>query len=114
MSNTIQRRSWSDEETRLVLDLRHGGGLQRKQVAKRLGRSLGSVIAKLDREQWGYGEVGARGYGAGQASVKPSAEALDDLDRRHAALNRRSLTASLLGDPPPGFSQLDKQRGASV
>ena len=38
-------------------------------------------------------------------------QVLEAQQRRLDAENRRNLTASVFGDPPPGFSALDKKNG---
>lgn len=40
----------------------------------------------------------------------PSEQAYAELERRSAARGRQDLTASVFGDPPPGYSALDRRR----
>lgn len=46
------------------------------------------------------------------SSWNASADAVADCARRNEAAARRTLTASILGDPPPGYSALDRSRRA--
>jgi len=38
-------------------------------------------------------------------------DALKEMERRREAAHRRTLTSSVFGDPPPGYSALDKRVG---
>ena len=40
----------------------------------------------------------------------PSPQAEADRERRHQAWLKQTGTGAILGDPPPGFSELDKRR----
>ncbi|WP_445222234.1 hypothetical protein ACKWRH_21505 [Bradyrhizobium sp. Pa8] len=72
------------------------------KIARATRKTVDSVAARFNRHGPSF-SAGARGG--------PSEQAYAELERRSAAKDRRDLTASVLGDPPPGYSALDKRRG---
>jgi len=95
---------WTDEETRML-----DGGKTAPEIAVILGRSLESVKCKIR-----YRRVST--IRAEIDEVRPAARALvppeciAERERRHAA--PRDLTAIFMGDPPKGYSALDRKLGA--
>lgn len=79
------------------------------QIAKAIGRSYSSVEHRLET----YGAS----FGTNRRSSRmASARELSERDARKEAICQQSLTAQIFGDPPPGFSALDRrnaQRGLS-
>lgn len=74
-------------------------------IAKATRKSIGSVAGRFQL----YGASFSAGPRSG-----PSAKATADLERRTAARARQDLTASVFGDPPPGYSALDRRRGTGA
>jgi len=73
-----------------------------KIIAQALVRDFASVYNRYQH------------YGASFASARHRGDharaALAEMERRRGAEQGRSLTGLLLGDPPPGYSALDKKR----
>jgi hypothetical protein len=102
----------TDKQRNAVLELRKSGMGWRK-IAKKLNLSYFAIRGNLEN---GFRELQAervrriragdlsRGYQTGLSLVPQSV--LDERERR-LALQPRDLTASILGDPPPGYSALD-------
>jgi hypothetical protein len=44
------------------------------------------------------------------AAQRPSGAMMAERDRRLAALSQASITGTVFGDPPPGFSALERRR----
>lgn len=82
---------------------RRGAVMQR--IAQTIGRARASIEARIS--EWGpsFGLNVGRG---GNASARARAKA--ERSERQAARERQDLTAAVMGDPPPGFSALDKRR----
>lgn len=75
-------------------------------IAEALGRSVGSVLTRF--QDCGPAFVGRRK--AHPAAIVLTPEEYDR-QRRNEARDRMNLTGLVLGDPPPGYSALDKMRG---
>jgi hypothetical protein len=73
-----------------------------RKIASELNRSMDSVASR-------YVSMGPS-FSAGPRRGTLSEQAFADKERRNAAYGQRSLTATVLGDPPPGYSALDKRR----
>lgn len=74
-------------------------------IADALDRSYENVVIRYQHYGPGFGAMRERG-----SIVAASAAA--ERDRRREASFRQDLTASVFGDPPPGFSALDQRRQA--
>lgn len=104
MSRRItERRVWQSWEIDDLM-MMHAKRLGTHRMAQALNRSRGAVIAQLDIQRYRQRveEIAAE-------RVDPAA--LMQREIRHAASCRQDLTGLVMGDPPPGFSALDKQRG---
>lgn len=91
-------RPWTDAEVETARRLIDQKASDDECMAA-LGRSRMTCYQKLDRLR--YSAAVAR-------KQKTSTVALADADRRINA--PRSITAWICGDPPPGFSALDRRR----
>lgn len=96
----------------------------REDIAAAINRSLPSIVHRFhlfkvplppSRAQR---EIEAKRAAAnasinkfGNVTQRISPELLDDRERRAEARMRQSLTGLAFGDPPPGYSALDQQRG---
>lgn len=74
-------------------------------IARVLGRTVDSVANR-------YVAMGPA-FSAGPRGGAVSAQAFEDRERRREARDRQDLTASVLGDPPPGYSALDRRRAGA-
>lgn len=91
---------WSEEEVDLAMKLRFEWKWEYSEVAKKLERKCQSVRDKCEREN----------QRRIRAQMRVDANQLleQHYDRMRAAEDRRDLTASLMGDPLPGCSALDR------
>lgn len=115
-----ERRFFDDEEDWAMIRMRAAGDMP-QAIADALGRNKLSIKSRLQR----YGAHTVKGA---EAVIKSGvllhpARALmhfvdgptlapgmlDEREQREQARGRRTLTASLCGDPPPGYSALDKR-----
>lgn len=76
------------------------------EIANVMNRTLGSVQQKL------HIELPRRGItdDMGSQPRGPAAQLLDERDARIRAAQLRTQTQEFFGDPPPGYSALDKKR----
>lgn len=82
-------------------------GKSYNEIAAALDLKPGQVRSKFEVEHYRH-QTAIQG-----AAHRPSEDVLEDRDRRSMA--PRDLTSSIFGDPPPGYSALDKKRsGASA
>ena len=130
---------WTDDEKRIALEMYEAGAAM-SETAKKLGRSTRSVQRKIDRECAKDGFRSQRRErqrierdriesariereptikkdtraAIGCETHKSSRPGVDLLVERDKRLSEpRSLTALLLGDPPPSRSALAKKQGGS-
>lgn len=97
-----------------------------RAVSTAIGRSVNAVSMRfygdgfvhVERKRNFVRKKAGRPRGPASPRVVPSAqifrvpaEVLADRDAREAARDRRDQTAAFCGDPPPGFSALDRRRG---
>lgn len=99
-------RPWTPEEYSRLYRCRRDG-LPLCEIAVHLGRTVWAVRTKLlNRERHLPGsyriQVEGQRYEASQG-------ALDERELRRAALEQQTLTQAFCGDPPPGFSALERR-----
>jgi hypothetical protein len=82
-----------------------------KAIASALGCELTTVTSRRLDHGPTFGHVRGDPLHAGRHIVKHWAppSILADRDARRAALERRDLSATICGDPPPGYSALDRR-----
>lgn len=110
-------KTWNDEQTELARSLLAAKASD-DVFRERLGRSKACAyyrILRVDHPDVLKGRVAARlarknpndfpHITAGKINIPPDAFA--DAERRMSA--PRSLTSAVFGDPPPGYSALDKR-----
>lgn len=88
---------WTQKDYEVARDML-AAGHDHEAIAARIGRSVSGVKQKLALVP--------------QASGRPTELMLLRRDRREDASYRRDLTGMLCGDPPPGYSALDRKRAA--
>jgi hypothetical protein len=76
-------------------------------IAARIDRKTWSVARRLSDHGPSFGAPMIRGLGSLEAKRAPP-ELLVDREHRARAATRRTLTQVVLGDPPPGYSALDR------
>ena len=99
----FQRTAYTDHEVMRAKAMRNNGATF-EQIDRELGRPVGSTRQKLTYER----TSSERNFAAG--SIRCPDTVLAEREARRAALDQRSLSAELLGDPPPGYSMLDRSR----
>lgn len=102
-----RNRAWKSEDDRELMALRRQGKTWAK-VGEAMGRSRNSVQARAERLMWGSDEVYTR-LRIPASWTEPPSTVLAEREQRVGARERMSLTASLCGDPPPGYSALDQR-----
>jgi hypothetical protein len=86
-----------------------------EQIAEALGRTIESVRSKFKNHGLPPPRLVSRPVDPAATeddapARRVDASALADRDARAAASRGRTLTQSIFGDPPPGFSALDRKR----
>jgi hypothetical protein len=99
--------AWTYDETRKLFRLRDVLELEWKDIALKIGRSEAACWNHY------YNEGGSR-HGSYSVRKNPSEEALADAARRAQARERQSLTEQFFGDPPKGYSALDRKQQATA
>lgn len=120
---TKMARGWKDDWP-IALDLAAGGATL-EFIADKLGRSLNQVTWKFDKEGLRRPPRGsdrrkpgplpghtfaARVLPEPVAPTRVPADVLAQREARMAAAALRTRTQEFFGDPPPGYSALDKKR----
>lgn len=96
---------WNEAACEQLLKL-HDEGWQWEEVAAEIGLPIGACVSQ-------YHKLKARHMAAdGVTGVHKLASnaAIIDRDKRDAARLRQTITQACFGDPPPGYSALDKRR----
>lgn len=100
------RRPWSLAEYEQASSL-HDAGMTYYAIGRRLGRPGAGVQLRLEA---GPPKVFV---GAGDHQVhaaRVSEQQMQDRDRRQIAAHGHDLTGAFCGDPPPGYSALDRKQ----
>jgi hypothetical protein len=79
-----------------------------QKIADAVGREMQAVVSRYGN----YGRTFSSDHGRESGAAKASAYQLAERDKRAAARRSQDLTASWMGDPPPGYSALDKRKSA--
>jgi hypothetical protein len=99
------RTFWDEKSIGLLMELRDDEATEWGLIAEELGRSVDQCKQKYSAER------AKRGYRP-QSQTVPNA-ALIDRERRERARDAASITAQIFGDPPPGYSALDRRRASA-
>lgn len=97
----MKKGPYSPEESKALEDMA-ARGMSNRQMADALNRPIDSIrqrLTTINCMPWKQNHI--------NATPKPPRETLDERAARRAA-SYRDLTASLMGDPPKGYSALDK------
>jgi hypothetical protein len=101
------RRPWTDHEVARAKAMR-AAGHSYTAIDIALDRYVGATQQKLT---YGLKHVAARAErDHTTGGLRAPDCVLADRDARAAALDRRTPTQEFFGDPPPGYSALDRQR----
>ena len=99
-----ERRAFSSTEIREIKQFRKQG-LTYRDIGVLMDRSMRSVQHVFDKDAPALNRT--THFGPVQR-MRPAREAIEERDRRRQ-LEPRDLTARLMGDPPKGFSALERK-----
>jgi len=100
-------RPWQQGEVVILLDMRDNQKCAFEKIDVALGRPPGSSRYKYMRLR--DGKEPSAGPTASGGRVELSPAQLAARAARTDAANRMTLTATFFGDPPPGYSALDRR-----
>lgn len=103
MRRKVQR--WSGGDLARMIHMREVEGLNWVEIDKAFGRGPGSCSSKYSMVREG---ASPRAYADAAMRVEIAGDRAALRDARKLAQSRLSLTGVLLGDPPPGYSALDR------
>lgn len=104
-----QKRPWPPDDVTRMLHMREVEKKRWSVIDEAFGRTHGASAAKYELLRREPALSGIRETGS-RLVLPPGLEA-DRAARKKAEL-RRDLTAERFGDPPPGFSALDRRKSA--
>lgn len=112
-------RPWTEKDIALLIELRDVRLLKWPQIARALARSAGSCCVTHSKVKTGTYKprvvrAPTRSEIESTQHFKLTDQHIAAREARRAAADRRSLTATFCGDPPPGYSALDQKRNASA
>lgn len=102
---TRQFTTWTHAEISKLRAM-HARGSTKEQIADALGRPLAGVDSKARSLALYWRKDKSAGWRTSDAELLQQAKRLIPPSTRHG-----SLTAFIMGDPPPGRSALDQKRG---
>lgn len=105
----MSKSVWTPRMWQRAQDMRRDR-MSTAQIAEVLGLDVKQVAVKFYNQ--GYRSSGTRTTG-NATNNRASPEAMAEREARTAAASRRSQTAEFFGDPPPGFSALDRKRSGT-
>jgi len=106
---SLKRVSWTKEDIALLVNLKENARLGWSEIAIRLGRPSGTCYSKYQYLRH-VGKTGPR-IQASNGMMIPK-EVFDDRDRRQSA--PITVTGFVLGDPPIGYSALDRKMAGAA
>jgi hypothetical protein len=83
-------------------------GYSCQEIDRMLGRTVGSTNHKLHHAD--MAPVGEHHAPTVIGAMRATPEVLAERERRREALDRRDLTGQFCGDPPIGYSALDRRQ----
>jgi hypothetical protein len=101
---TSTSRPWTEADFQHAKKLR-AAGLSDELIGRAMNRSMLSVRNKL-----GYRTIRKATGEPVSGSMRVSPSLLTERDRRAAAREQLDQAGRLFGDPPPGYSALDRRR----
>lgn len=101
-------RRWTDDEIARMIEMREVQHMRWSEIDAALKRPLGGSSIKYESLRRPKLPSIHQNDAGGRITVSVDQES-ERLARRQAA-TRRDLTAEVFGDPPPGFTALDKMR----
>lgn len=99
-------RPWTEADVALLVRLREVDGLTYRAIDARMQRPQDGACVKYESLRRPTGPVHPSDAGG---RIHLSAQQQADLTARKQAENRQSPLSRLLGEPPPGYSALDRR-----
>jgi len=99
---------WSDDERTRMIHMREVEKRKWSEIDRALGRPHGSSSSKYEGLRREKSPPAHQKDAGGRIEISAAQEA--ERAARKAAAQLRDLTAARFGDPPPGFSALDRKR----
>ncbi len=109
-----RRKPWSESDDATLHRLRDIKRWQWEDIGKRLGRTGGACQTRYSDLRGGRTNERRNVHSEPAANVHVAADLIVARDARREASYRRTQTQEFFGDPPPGYSALDKKRAAQV
>lgn len=103
---------WTDAEIKRPLDLRDNWRMSWSRIAETMNMSVNAVQSKHQAIRNKGAVIRDNDGMTATRAAKPDPVIIARQRDYQDALERRTLTQALLGDPPPGYSALDRKRGA--
>lgn len=104
----MPRNFWTEKQIATLLECK-AAGMQWSAIAERVGRPEIQCRNKYQsHDMRARAELGQRPH----SKTIPNKVALD-LQAREEARSRQSVSGRVFGDPPPGFSMLDRRRATA-
>lgn len=102
-------RRWTPEKRMLAYEMAAAGAYI-YEISKAVGISMSSVQTALNGIPRGPRSNVQERRDYACATTKAPESVLADRSRRLEAQSKQNYTSSFFGDPPPGYSALDKRR----
>lgn len=107
------RAVWTRNEDAAVTRMRDDEKLPWEFIAQEMKRSVNAVRTRHSELRSGRAHA-RRLHEEISVNIRVTPEMLADRDARMEASWRRSTTAMFFGDPPPGYSYLDRKQQAEA
>jgi hypothetical protein len=105
----IMRTPWTEAEVAQLLQLREIDGLSFREIDQEMKRPKGSSCVKYESLR----RPAARSFISKEARVTIDQAAFDAREARKHAEMQRDITQNFFGDPPPGYSALDRKNSGA-
>jgi hypothetical protein len=105
----ISRQPWTEQEVKRLIEAREIDGLSFREIDAELKRPFNCSYQKYKSLR----RPAARSFISRDARVEIDKTAFEARDARKLAEMRQSETSRLLGEPPPGYSALDRKRSGA-
>lgn len=109
----MKGRQWDEETDITLMRLRDLRRLPWAEIARQIDRTESASRSRYSKIRGGRPRV-ARVHAEPVPNVRVTPAQIADRDARMEASWRRSQTQEFFGDPPPGFSCLDRKRQAET
>ena len=105
-------RRWTDDDIARMIDMRERQCMTWSQIDAAMNRSPGGSCIKYESLRRPKLPSIHQNDAGGRITLSVQQES--ERIARERAASRRDLTGAIFGDPPPGFTALDKMRSATT